>query len=140
MATAENIHDDHAELRVEMRDVEAQLSGLREDGSPEAIARFHARLTDYRSHLRNHFQDEERSESFASFRNGDPMARVRVDKLCLQHREFLGELDRILVDLGSGAITPEGLESIALEVDHLFTNLRWHDSVETGLLKRLAER
>lgn len=66
----------------------------------------------------------------------DPQARERIHRIIDQHRQFLGRLDRLVQELER--LRLERLDSFAGELESLFSNLRWHDAVETGLLKRLS--
>jgi hypothetical protein len=127
---------DHVALHEGMRRVTSEVECSRSASGEHRFDQLGRLLGAFRKLLGEHFVREERDDFFGQGIPWDPQARERIDRLIVQHREFLARLDRLVQELEG--LPLERLDSFAGELENLFVNLRWHDSVETSLLKRLS--
>ncbi len=127
---------DHAAVHEAMRRITSEVERSRSASGAHRFDELGRLLDDFRKALGEHFLREERDDFFGQGIPWDPQTRERIDRLIVQHREFLARLDRLVQELA--ALPTERLESFAGELENLFVNLRWHDTVETSLLKRLS--
>jgi len=131
----QQIADDHVAVAEGLRRIEVELARLGPASrSCDERAGLRAELVALHALLREHFAREERDDFLGQGIPWDPGTRAAIDQLVGQHRRFLATLERLLAELDrpGAAPAPTG------ELQNLFANLRWHDGVETGLLRKLA--
>jgi hypothetical protein len=127
---------DHVAVREAMQRLTSEVERSRSASGQPRFDELGRLLLAFRELLREHFAREERDDFFGQGIPWDPQARERIDQLITQHRQFLGRLDRLAQELDG--LSLERLDAFAGEMENLFTNVRWHDAVETSLMKRLS--
>ena len=134
----DRIAADHREVRDAMHELQSVIGGLGTESRREDWKDLEHLLRPFRALLSEHFALEEREELFGSAALVDPFTRGRLDQLILQHRSFLKQLDGMLTLLEQEERSERQLSSLLGELDNLMCNIRWHDAVETRLLKAHA--
>lgn len=131
---------EHHELRGRMRDVEELLYRMRAEGvRPGDRDLLLARLRGLRDELVRHFAREEEA-GLVGPRSavGEDAERARLHS---QHEHFRKELAWLVGSVdAAGALSPQVLDESAARVALLFSEIRWHDAVEMGLLRRTSPR
>ncbi len=138
--TAAGLLRDHMDLRGQMREVEESLYRLRGEGSkPGDRDVLVARLRDLRDEFVRHFAREEGSGLLG--RGDDGGGRVTAKELFGQHELFRRDLALLVAMVEHEArLSADLLDLCAVKVAKLFANIRWHEAIESGVLKRFDVR
>jgi iron-sulfur cluster repair protein YtfE (RIC family) len=139
---AKVIAEEHAALKTEIRNLEADLNELDEglEGEP-ARQLLLEDLRLFREHLRRHFQLEEQNGYLPAIAGKDPGTQREIDDLVAEHRRFETDTDDLLERLGDAQKAARELAgSFRTALRAMLARLAIHESKENALFQRVLGR
>lgn len=130
----ETMLEEHRELMQQIHELRQHWAEVDEKGGPQEDV-LGQRLREFRNHLAEHFEDEERDGYLAAALAVAPRFSREADELCAQHRYFLDQLDRVLAQIMSAASGGESWQACRRLFDEVVTELRRHEGAENAIVQ-----
>lgn len=142
-STQEAVHpallDEHARVEHQLDEFGRWRADLCQLGQPR-FGEMGVRLQQIRQLLADHFATEEEGGYLASALSVAPQFARRAEELQLQHREFLQQLDELIVRLTSSPAQFPTWSDACREFEAFLVSLREHEHAENEIVQSAFER